>query len=437
MLLAANKNAVETTKMILGQGASAMGALQSVGVGIASVIILFVIFKDVTAILDGGKFQAKMLLPLLIYLMVCNFNLVQKPVISFTSTLQSASVGACKGMKQSYLNSMTDGSYGADGCPNIMTAYVYKQNKLHQQGPKVTVKENDEDPKDTEGLDEGEKNKRRSWMKGIGATLSKWWKTNFTDKLWNGWGVDTKDIDSEVLRKVGITALLAAILSWVVNAFSIVLSIFGSVMTGIIVAFGPITFAFAVFPGNGKAIGSWIIRLCQYALYAPIAALVDSFSVVILGETIGLGADGTLMLVAVLICNLVALTAVPSIASSIIEGASGAVSLSSGLQSIGAALTAAGSVVAAPHNIVKGGMNQFDLLQRLGEGKRDNKEITALQNIEKMMEGQMGGGGSVDTAPHGQQPNRGGGGAGNGFSPSSAGGNVSWGQNNGGGGKKK
>jgi len=115
------------------------------------------------------------------------------------------------------------------------------------------------------------------------------------------------------------------------------------------VAFGPITFGFAVFPGQGRNILSWFLRLCQFALWAPICALIDVFSVMIFDEMASnsLSTGSLAMAIAVAVCNLVALTSVPTIASMIIEGAQGAVSLSQGLQTISAGMTAGGTAAAA------------------------------------------------------------------------------------------
>ena len=70
-----------------------------IGIGIASIFFLIVVFYYVASILDGGKFQIKMLMPLLIYLIVCNFNIVSQPVVSFTSTLTKSLCDACDSKK--------------------------------------------------------------------------------------------------------------------------------------------------------------------------------------------------------------------------------------------------------------------------------------------------------------------------------------------------
>ena len=419
---------IEATKMVLGYGSDAMVALQQVGVGIASVILLFVIFRYISAMLNGGKFELKMLFPLLVYLMVCHFNLVCKPVVNFTSLIQSKSVEACKGLKSYYMNALTDNHFSKD--PNFLNAYIYATLK---KTPPPAVSETaqgilnnpDGDIADQAATPEAEVNglnipnngtddaeKKKGWFSGFREALSNFWRENVLAHIWHGWLIcDTTEISVSDFMKLGITALLASILQFICSAFSIVLSVFSAVMTGIIVAFGPITFAFAVFPGNGKVIGSWVIRLCQYALYAPIAALIEAFTAIVLGESLSMGFSGMLLIIAILICNLVALTAIPSIASSIIEGASGAVSLSSGLQTIGAGLTAASGVFMAPFN---GAQKALDMVNSVSSLKHYGRESTAdqttndyLKNISSLMS-QHFGGGSSDSSPSGMQPNGGG-----------------------------
>ena len=416
------QQSIEVTKMVLGYGAEAMESLQHVGVGIASVFLLFVIFRYVSAILNGGRFEVKMLLPLLIYLMVCNFNLVCRPVVGFTNILQRRSVEACRTLKANYLDHVTKGHF--DKTPDLLTAYIYcymdsKSSPATSSEARMIMDEPDGDVTDQAGTRSAELNgvkgdddleKKEGWFSGMREALSNFWRKNVLSHLWSGWlTCDTSDISVSDFMKIGITALLASILQFLCSAFSIVLSIFGAVMTGILVAFGPITFAFGVFPGNGKVIGSWLIRLCQYSLYAPIAALVDSFAAIVLGESVTMAMSGTLLIVAVLICNLVALTAIPSIASFIIEGASGAVSLSSGLQSIGSGLTAAGSVLASPANLGKKGldlMNDVSSMKHHGREKNaDENELDCLREIRDMMASQSGTD-RGDSGPKGLQTNK-------------------------------
>ena len=418
---------IEATKMVLGYGAEAMTGLQTVGMGIASIILLFVIFRYISAMLNGGRFELKMLFPLLIYLMVCNFNLVCRPVVNFTTLLQSKSVEACKGLKAKYMNVLTDNHFSED--PNFLTAYIYASLKKKPSTSSTigdTAKKILENPdaeesdfteisdaeanggsSPSEGADDSEE--RRGWLSGFREALSNFWRKNVLSHIWEGWLIyDVSEVSVTDFMKLGITALLASILQFLCSAFSIVLSVFSAVMTGIIVSFGPITFAFAVFPGNGKVIGAWIIRLCQYALYAPIAALIEAFTAIVLGESLSMGFSGMLLIVAILICNLVALTAIPSIASSIIEGASGAVSLSSGLQSIGAGLTAASSVLASPFHGAQRALdmvNSVSSLRHYGREKSsDEMANDYLKNISSIMSKHFGDGDSEPT-PSGLQPN--------------------------------
>jgi uncharacterized membrane protein len=50
-------------------------AFAEIGIGIGSIMLLFVVIYYITSILDGGKFQLKMLFPVFIYFLVCNFFL--------------------------------------------------------------------------------------------------------------------------------------------------------------------------------------------------------------------------------------------------------------------------------------------------------------------------------------------------------------------------
>ncbi len=136
----------------------------------------------------------------------------------------------------------------------------------------------------------------------------------------------------------GLMGLLATILDWIAQLLNIALTAMGAVMTAIVVAFGPITWAFAIFPGNGKTIGAWAIRICQFVLYSPIVALIQAFFTTCLYMfTTGIvsdyseGAGTVLAAVGIIVGLIAALMSVPAIASMIIEGAQGAVTISQGL----------------------------------------------------------------------------------------------------------
>ncbi|MBQ8482928.1 MAG: hypothetical protein IJ504_01325 [Bacteroidales bacterium] len=136
-------------------------------------------------------------------------------------------------------------------------------------------------------------------------------------------------------------------MSWICSGVSFCLKIFGIMMTSVVVVFGPISFAFAILPGRGANVVSWFIRICQFALFGPLCAFIDAFTVsayLLLDSSAG-NAMGFLMVFAITLANLVGLVSVPTIASMIIEGASGAVSLSQGLQTISSAAMATGGMV--------------------------------------------------------------------------------------------
>ena len=327
----------------------------AVGKGIGAIMLLIVALYYITSILDGGKFQLKMLLPLLIFILVCNFSWVSGPVVSFTQTITSSLVATCESKKNSIK--------AKNGC--LDSANINDLNNAKMEGGNdgkqvdyLIGKSDDraKDKSDTEEVDQKQfKNKRggglmaRAVHRGS-TTAANQASYNFQRETSGETYQDAQEEGSgKSLKQQNITwqGIISSVVSWVCQIMSKVLEAFGAVMTGIIIAFGPITFAFAVFPGQGRNILSWFLRLCQFSLWAPIVALIDTFSVMIFDTlaTTSFTAGSLAMAIAVAVCNLVALTSVPTIASMIIEGAQGAVSLSAGLQSIGSALTGAGAVV--------------------------------------------------------------------------------------------
>jgi hypothetical protein len=146
----------------------------------------------------------------------------------------------------------------------------------------------------------------------------------------------------------GLGGIVTELVNWIDNLLEVVIQAMGAVMTGVVVAFGPITWGFAVWPGNTRTLGAWAIRLCQFALYSPIVCLIcHFFNMLIMDLCFGLrsvfttagsisgvleASESIFMLLAMLLGLLACLMSVPSIASMIIEGAQGAVTLSQGLQ---------------------------------------------------------------------------------------------------------
>lgn len=415
-------DSIALTKSILGQCTSAMGVMQGVGVGIASIFLLFVIFHSVSSLLDGGKFQIKMLWPLVVYLIVCNFSLFASPVISFTSSIQSASLSAGSDYRNRIIANMTNNKV-TDGDCSLFEAFMIKceqeieESQLDKELENELNELDDIEIEEVEAATDGKSSKKWNLKSLVSGTVNgiksvlewfgKWIGKTFT-KL-----IAEPLLGAEPYKKMkwGLFGLIALIFSWVCEFLGLAVTCLGAVMTGIIVAFGPITFAFAVFPGNQKVIGSWLIRLCQFSLYSPIVALINAFITTTLFKMASAsGGDSMVMLMGVLLCDIVALTSVPSIASMIIEGASGAVSLSQGLQTAGAAVGAASSALtAAPragYNLAREVQSWKDRSANIGEVSRDNKMQHALDAIAKAADPNYspldGGGGGT---PTGQNPN--------------------------------
>lgn len=397
---AADNVSLETSKAILELGQSAMGGFKEIGIGIASIFILFVIFYYVTAILDGGKFQTKMLWPLALYVIICNFNLVAQPTIGFTTALQAGCINVCNGFQASALAKASNGLFTADECKNMTLAEIFIAKRNKENPPPKASEELEPDPPvvleqhsgyDTNGhytetvVTEKPVEEKGTPLNRIKRAIVDAFnkiKENIQMSFWKG----------ESAIKYGLPGAAAILLQWITTILGIALKGLGSVMTGIIIAFGPITWAFAVFPGNNKVIGSWFIRLCQFSLYGPLVALINAFcSALLLSFSGGAGGSGSFFaILSLLVCNIVALTSIPSIASMIIEGASGSVSLSQGMQTAGAAASAVGGAAMAP---VKGGWNMNKELWNLrsmktqtGEESRDSNMMHALNSIAKSLD---------------------------------------------------
>lgn len=339
---------------------SMTASFSNIGRGIGGIMLLIVALYYITSILDGGKFQLKMLLPLLIFIFVCNFSWIAQPVTSFTQTITTSLVSACERKKASI--NEKNGCLDSANINDLNNAKMESRNDGEQLeqllgNSEDKTKRKDESQIDEEPVNATDKNggKEGWWQRTIKRSVTAAGHQMSYDfqKETSGENIVEPGSDKEgkklSLFNMGWMGIISAVVSWICQIMSAVLSAFGAVMTGIIVAFGPITFGFAVFPGQGRTILSWFLRLCQFALWAPIVALIDVFSVMIFDEmaTSSLSGGSLAMAIAVAVCNLVALTSVPTIASMIIEGAQGAVSLSSGLQTISAGMTAGGSAAAA------------------------------------------------------------------------------------------
>lgn len=316
------------------------------GQGIGAVFLMIVAIYYISSILDGGKFQLKMLVPFLIFIFVCNFSWVSKPVGSFISHISTAVNTGCSNANSSMLEGIK-----AKATDRITDVAANDAGSSDGKTKDARAQMLDPDKKlDTDDSDDGrqmEKNSKRreglivrSVKKGVsaaGATAN----ASLQKELDTDQGKDLEDYPQSATKTV------LDIVGFICDVFKIVLQTLGSTMAGIIMAFGPITWAFAIIPGQGNTIKSWFLRLCQFSLYGPIVALINSLAVKTVCTFSTANMNSLLAGIAQGLALIAALTSVPSIASMIIEGASGAVSLSSGLQAASSAATVSGSILGA------------------------------------------------------------------------------------------
>lgn len=375
-----------TVKIVLGHAASAMSGIQNVGVGIASVFIIFVIFYSVSSILDGGKFQIKMLWPVLIYLCICSFSTVGSFAADFAANIQKQCVTAATNVQakildgKDYFNycfdkmcegrSITDPTFKEIMADRASTLQDEHPVEAGQLGGTPDVGSGDGGKVDEGGIGDsgywsqlfGFVGDMYNTVKDITKSITKWYnnvKLDFVlpfmkdsvDKNGNNLSMITKAI---MLLECGAQWIIAMVVQWICNLLQMAYICLGAVMLGILVAFGPITWAFAIIPGNGQTIKNWFLRICQYALYSPIVALISAFIAALegefmslLGQNAGTGITGYSVFIPMscIIVAILSLTAVPSIAASIIEGVSGAVSLSQGINTISSTINTTANVM--------------------------------------------------------------------------------------------
>jgi len=384
---------------ILNKGMGAATALTNLGIGIASIFLLFVVFHHVSSILDGGQFQSKMLWPLVLYMLICNFGIVSGVAKTFITTINKEAATAALEVK-----------YSEMGSNQSLLQYFYERSskprmnaELQQQIDKIVAKKlkdaghhdptgkaNNEGAADMANDNNGNKN---FWEdSGVGSTVAAikegFGKLNIREALDDWWfgiryfmieeWVLWKDTDAGIasfvawVLQTGFTALLALVIQWILSIVAFLMSAFGAVLGAVIIAFGPITWAFAIFPGNGRTIGTWFIRLTQFSLYGPIVFLINSFCVVLLGDVMEASAGAltvenaflsgsvtTIGIIAILILNIVCLASVPTLATMIVEGAQGAFSL---VGNISTFTSIGGS------------------LSQMGESKRDKEMLEAIKS---------------------------------------------------------
>lgn len=402
---------------LLGRMNSALSGLTAVGAGLASVFILIVIFVYTSKILEGGKFEAKMLLPLFIYLAVSNFGVVKGVVLPFTQGISEGCLAAVGDTRQEALQKMA----GGEDVSTLSQAMLAKMRKQHQSNVDKAAEKLKGDDKTEEGNSENgeneefENNDQKKLFGGITSVIQK--LTSLPQNLWDKFVekiqelflfmYSAADLHATAL-KFGLWFIFIGAMQILLDIMSYAMQALGAVMICIIMAFGPITWAFAVIPGNAGVIKSWFIRLCQFSLYGPIIAVINTFMVIMCdtlsGSSVSFNSVGSdLMNVALVLCglfaNFIALTSVPSIASMIIEGATGNVnSLSSGAQILG-------STLGAPISMA----TKFITIGEKGRDVKQGATLSSIDNTLKQMAGNggfgggggggVGGGGTPPTPP--------------------------------------
>ena len=328
-------------------------AFTNIGVGIGSVFLLVFVISSVTAILDGGRFQMKMLWPVFVFFLVCHFGWVSKPVVGFTETITKELCTGLVGAKADLIASKSGGrasSIGGLFWYLKMRNSGYDSTQIDEITAILQGKYDDWRKTHGETLSDDELKKYGVDKGGLIASIRRGARD-----MWQGWKMDlAKAMDDTPVHELGkdetgpeikptympeqLTGLglLVMFMNMMCSFISLALRSVGIVMTVLLVCFGPVTFAFAVWPGRHQMMLTWFLRLCQFSLYGPICLLVDVVAIDIFCVMLGPGNTGSVVsfvgILGVMTANIVALTSVPSIASMIIEGASGSLSLSQGLQ---------------------------------------------------------------------------------------------------------
>lgn len=400
----ANDTGTSAVETVIESARGLQDGFAVIGQGVASVFVLFVVIQCATSILEGGKFQIKMLGPLVIYVLACNFSIVSLPAEKFFMALQKES-----------MNAVVDATAKIyDGKSKIEVFYeAYNERNLAQiveLNKRIIEMDNSEaesvngestDENSDKGSSFGININNLNPIQNIKNSISKWWnevKYNFTKSFLRVKTI-SKNSFLVMILSLGVPFILAVIMDLLVAILTLCMTALGGIMVGVLIVFGPIAWGFAVMPGQTRTISSWFIRLCQFALYAPLCALVNYFSSIIFLNWIGSDAGSIVGLLAVLLCNLVLLTSIPAIAGQIIEGAQGAgISLSNGIQTL-----------LSP-------MRTFSELSQIAESKRDKEQMSMGQKqLETLKEISQKIGQTAAGVP--PVPGVGGGGAGGGSGP--------------------
>lgn len=374
----------------------------TVGKGLAAIFIFFHIGSCGISLFQEQKFRLKMLYPFIVFFIVCNFSVVSTPTLSVVQSITSSLCGSMNTKKTSLLAELGRDSDTGKTSGSMMEAMmnrkaierreVFGRNTAEKIEENIDTHIKDETPisdETSEAADKGWVERKISSITGSIATeIMKAWekmKSNFVDSL-------VPNI-TDVL-KVNALGIIATVLQFIMDVMTIAMTAFGAMLTGILVAFGPITFALACFPEKLNVILHWFLRLLQYSLWAPIINLISTFvtEIYILMLSSNPGTSTIVGAIAAFVAAIVCLTQVPTIAGMIIEGVSGNASLSMGLSTIASTMTAPARLGS---DLVMG-----------GEGARDNEQTQLLRQIVTNTggSGNDAGGGS-NQAPSGLNTN--------------------------------
>ena len=397
----------------LGEGQGVAGSFTAVGAGIGGIMLLIVLIYYLISLLDGGKFQLKMLWPFAIYLFVCNFSWISTPTVSFITAINEGLANSTQAKVNNLYAPQTNMAtkffamakedvssklYNKDDAQDISDFMAKKRGTKDIDSGQGTPGTGDSNASVTT-VDEEKQEAQKGLLANIGNYIS-----SALEKFWNY--IKVRFVTNIVgptqayytSLKYSFVGILALILNFICDAMAFVIQAFAAVLSGIVIAFGPITFAFAILPGMHRNLGSWFIRLVQFSLWSPIVNLIKYFCASLFMGILGGGGTplNSLFLVAMIIAELVALVSVPTIASMIVEGASGGVALSQGLHTIASAAT--GGTIGG---WISGAITkrQTNMLNEK-EAARDEKEMTILQGISD----KMGGSGFAGGGIQGQNP---------------------------------
>ena len=152
-------------------------------------------------------------------------------------------------------------------------------------------------------------------------------KQNIFQKAWNV-------VKTAVSVKVGgvvnsVTTVLSWLISIVVKIVQYLLLAVSSVYLIVLGFIGPFVFAFSLMPGFGNNISTWVARYIQISFWIPMSAIVDYVNFQVKDALVvefwraGLGARMAfpLHMIVIDVVLLIALLAIPSIASWVITSA--------------------------------------------------------------------------------------------------------------------